>query len=252
MPSIKVYKDGKTLIPINRAKTAKAYICPWTDKLFPTKRGYVSHLINLRATRMHSRARVIIKQNKMDDFLGQPTINGLVNWVKINPDFFFNRSQGPWYQNESTKKRLNSIRDEFWIKITNIDLTYSDSVSNSHSSPFSGVSNWGGRVIMDDGTPAPTGYPGFAGRIEFSMSHDIGRGSDAFSGTGLNTGSGGGGRGINDTCNYSFELSMYLDDFPNIKAAIDQEKVAFDKANLLQLIKNEHMLKFKKSYSCRF
>jgi hypothetical protein len=41
-----------------------------------------------------------------------------------------------------------------------LDLTWNPAVSNTHSCPHNGVSNWGGRDKK-----APTGYPGWRGRI---------------------------------------------------------------------------------------
>lgn len=43
MPAIKVYKSGQkgVLIPVSEAKVAAGYQCPWTGKLYATKKSYV-------------------------------------------------------------------------------------------------------------------------------------------------------------------------------------------------------------------
>lgn len=67
------------------------------------------------------------------------------------------------------------------------EISKSDYVSNSHHQPLSGVSNWGGN------TPdAPTGYPGWSGRVWIRYSKPTaGFGSGLFKGTLTHTGTGG-------------------------------------------------------------
>ena len=227
MPAIKVYKSKGKLIPIADAKISKAYVCPWTEDLFATKRGYLTHLVKLRETRMHKRARANIRSRKFADFYNQPNLEAIVNWVNTNPEFFFdNAMKRAWSHNA----KLLKARDEFWVKITYLDLRYSDSVSNSHSAPRGRKQNWGGR------DNAPRGYPGFSGNIEFQMSHDIGFGSDLFRSMGINTGTGSGG----SDHRYGFDVKMFLEDFPVLEKAIDDDRVRYDKENLLNMIKNEY------------
>jgi len=94
-----------------------------------------------------------------------------------------------------------------------LDIRYSNQVSNTHSAPVGDVRNWHGEADK------PCGYAGFHGRIRGTCQGktDI-SGSNFFNGAqnfekgivGINTGSGGGGR-------FSYDVSLFLDDFPLIK-----------------------------------
>lgn len=68
------------------------------------------------------------------------------------------------------------------------DLKYADSVSNSHSSPVTGVSNWGGRI-----EGARRGYSGMEGRVWARYSANPRGASNALNQSCLQTGSGGSG-----------------------------------------------------------
>lgn len=193
---------------------------------------------------MHARARRIIRQKRFDDLANQPTMDKVVNWIHINPEFFFDNALSRAWQQNRQQDQVNKMRADYWIKIFNIDVNYSESVSNSHSCPKNGVSNWGGRELFDDGTPHPKGYPGFRGKIIFQLSHDLGWSSDVLKNTGLHTGSGG----VGSNLMHHYEFNLFLDDFPVIKAAIEEEKIQFDKGHLLTVIKNQTVPSFSKKY----
>lgn len=234
MPKIKVYKQKTAMIPVDSAKIASAYQCPWTNDLFATKRGYVNHLDDLRKTRMHRRARQKIQDRKFEDFCNQPSLDCIVNWIETNPEFLFdNAIRLAWASN---KEKLLEKRNDFWAKITYLDVSYSNSVSNSHDAPRGKKTNWGGRETSKDGKPLPRGYPGFVGKIEYQMSHDIGWGSDLFKGLGINTGTGG---GITE-CRYGFEVRIFLDDFPGLARSIENDRLQYEKDQLIEMIKNEY------------
>jgi hypothetical protein len=229
MPAIKVYKSKGKLIPIVDAKISKAYLCPWTKDLFATKRGYLTHLVKLRETRMHKRARENIRGRKFADFYNQPNLEAIVEWVNTNPEFFFDNAIKNGWSHDHAK--LLKVRNEFWVKITYLDLRYSDSVGNSHSAPRGRKQNWGGRDI-----DTPNGYPGFSGYIEYQMSHDIGFGSNLFRDMGINTGTGSGG----SDHRYGYDVKMFIEDFPLLEKFIEDDRLRYDKENLLEMIKNEH------------
>lgn len=235
MPAIQVYKSGATMIPVDEAKKAKAYICPWTSKLYATKRSYVKHLKSLRVERMHKRARHLRHQRKLEDMWNQPDFDSIIKWIHLNPEVFWeNAKRNGWY---SDGPRWDKIRDTFTITIEHLSLTYSDCVSNSHDCPHNGVTNWGGRDTLKDGTLAPRGYPGFSGSITFKTSHEpYSFASNILEGTRIHTGSGGGG-GSN---RYSYSVSFFLDDWPGIAARIREEKEKHERDGLLDMIKNEY------------
>jgi uncharacterized C2H2 Zn-finger protein len=204
MPKIKAYKGRGYIIPVEDAKVATAFRCPWTSKVFGTKKAYVSHLKILREDRIHRAIRYSIQDRLLKDLSEQHSFEDIIAWIETHPEFFFDRAvrrgRVGW------GARREPLRDKFWIKITYINAVWNESVSNSHSCPRDGVENWG----REDGKP--TGYPGWSGRIEFQMSHDLGFGSDVMRGVGLNTGTGGGIRGGR----YGYDLKMFASDWPNL------------------------------------
>jgi len=205
MPAIKAYKYDGLLIPIEEAKVAKAYQCPWTAKVYSTKRGYLKHLAELRTNRMHQKARSKIRVRKLEDFWNQPSFEKLIDWVELNSEFFLKNALG-----NRNEKLFDKIRDDFWIRITYLNLNWSESVSNSHTAPHTGETNWGGRKPN-----APRGYPGWAGEIEFQLSHDLPSfSSDLFRGTRINTGT---GSGVGEN-RFGYGTEFFADDWPAITA----------------------------------
>jgi hypothetical protein len=206
MPAIKAYRGAKQeLIPVEEARSVTAYRCPWTKQLFPTKGKYTKHLSHLRETRMRRNARVLACNRAMEDFFNQPTLQDLVDWVENNPGVLWDRAMICG----STYLEKNARREDFWIKITYLDVQYSNTVSNTHSAPKGKKTNWGGR-----NPDVPRGYPGYEGRIEFQVSSRFsGFGSSFFSNVlRLNTGTGGG----TSENRFGFGVRIFLDDFPGL------------------------------------
>jgi len=203
MPKIKVFKHEGVMIPVDQAKTSTAYICPWTKKMYATKKSYVSHLKSLREERMHATARKNRWNQKMTDLWNQPTFGSIINWIERNPEpFWMNGKNRGW---TSDARIWDKIRDDFWIKVISLDVRWSDSVSNSHDCPQNGSTNWGGRDAN-----MPKGYPGWTGNIKFQVSHVVPSFfSNIFEGTRINTGSGG-ARGNNI---YSYSVIFFADDW---------------------------------------
>ena len=217
MPAIKVYKANGKMVPVSEAKIAKAYQCPWTDTVFATKSAYTKHLKELREDRMHRRARQNIHNRKLDDLINQYSFEDIVNWIEINPDFFFDSLIKIGHTGWANRRA--HIREAFWIKITYLKLTWNDSVSNSHSCPRGGVTCWSSHEATDG---RPQGYPGWQGHIEFQLSHDMGFGSNVFRGMGIHTGTGG---GISDN-RYGYEVKFFASDWPGLRSAAIGDKLA--------------------------
>ena len=204
MPAIKAYKHNGKIIPVDQAKVSRAYQCPWTQQLYSTKRSYIKHLKELRATRMHRRARANRWQRLGEDLWNQTSFEKIVKWVELHPEWFLNNAKRRSWASDAT--RFESIRDSFSINITYLQLTWSDSVSNSHSCPHTGVTNWGGRKL-----DAPRGYPGWQGRIEYEINCELpGFSSDIMERTRIHTGSGNGGK------RSRFEVKFFDDDWPGL------------------------------------
>jgi uncharacterized C2H2 Zn-finger protein len=216
VPRIKAYKDGisqRQLIPVETAKVCTAFQCPWTKKVFGRKQQYIRHLKELREVRMHRRARDSKYEQVLAEFNGQPSFNDVIKWIENHSEFFFDKAAKYGHMRDV----LYGDRENFFIQITRLKLIWSNSVSNSHHCPRNGVTNWG-RYKED----APTGYPGWHGRIEFMMCqyntdgtkrlHTSLSGSDLFNNKiGIDTGTGG--------CNnnhYGYEAYFFDADWPEI------------------------------------
>lgn len=208
MPAIQAYKGNGKIIPVSEAKIGKVYQCPWTNDLFATKKAYLKHLKELRENRMHKRARQNIINRKFDILYNQPSFMDIINWIETNPEFLFDNVIEHGHSGWASRRA--HIRKDFWVKITYLDLTYSQYVSNSHYAPRGKKTNWGGNNNI------PRYYAGWEGRISFQLSHDVGFTSEIFRRTGIHTGTGGGGGGNI----YGYDCRMFLDDWPVLASLV--------------------------------
>ena len=213
MPRIKVYKGNGAIIPVSVAKAATGFQCPWTKQIFGAKKSYVAHLKRIRQDRIYRNIRNRRRQALLDDFNNQRGFEEIMRWVELHPEFFFDNGINRGW--DSDRARHEKLRSDWSVKITLLELNYSPSVSNTHACPRNGVTNWGGDTKLKDGTPAPRGYPGWSGRIEFEVSHkDVRWGSDVFKNTGIHTGTGGSvGGGI-----YGYDVKFFASDWPGLQA----------------------------------
>jgi len=216
MPKIKAYKGNGAVIPIADAKIATAFRCPWTSKIFSNKHSYVKHLTALREDRIHRNIRARIRRKVFEELINQDSFERVIEWIETHPEFFFDRAiergRAGW------SERRDHLRDKFWIKMTFLDVAWSDSVSNSHSCPRGGVTCWSSREAEDG---RPRGYPGWQGRIEFQLSHDLGFGSDLFRNIGIHTGTGGGISGHR----YGYDVKFFAADWPALATNLAVERL---------------------------
>ena len=210
MPRIQVYKGNGSIIPVDKAKKSTGFQCPWTGKIFGAKKSYVNHLKTIRQDRIYRQIRNRRHQLILDEFNNQIGFEAIMRWVELHPEFFFDIGlKSAWATDHN---RLEKIRKDFWIKITHLDVSYSDMVSNSHSCPRGGVTCWSSHEAKDG---RPRGYPGWHGRIEFEVSHDIRFGIDVFRGTGIHTGTGGSTNGKT----YGYDVKFFESDWPGLNKA---------------------------------
>jgi hypothetical protein len=128
------------------------------------------------------------------------------------------------------------------------DIHY-DSVSNSHDCPINGKTNWSRREVLEDGSPAPTSYQGWQGRVWIRYRRPTPSfGSDPFEDTLTYPGTGGAGSydgpfegistaryrryGHNDGPNnypepqaYSWDYRFFEDDWPALKTWREKQQV---------------------------
>lgn len=99
-------------------------------------------------------------------------------------------------------------------------VRYEANSSNSHSCPINGVTAWGSQR-REPG--AILGYPSLSGQIKFiykNSKHKL----DIFDSCGIrgiSTGSGGGGGSVSYS---SYDVNIWLDDFPLLKEKIEKEQ----------------------------
>lgn len=211
MPKIDVYKGNRIMIPVDEAKKAKAYRCPWTNKIYATKRDYVKHLKNLRETRMRFRARNIINNKIKNSLWNLKSFDDIIEWFTLHPEFLFDRILKK--QSYSKKEHYEKYRNTFNIEITHLNLSWNPSCSNTHYSPHNGVSNWDGNKVLEDGTPAPRGYPGWFGHIEYKISDEMSNSSSIMKELRIHTGSGGARRSGRV---HGYGVTFFADDWPEL------------------------------------
>jgi len=177
------------------------YLHEESGKTFKTKQGYENFD---KKYQLEKTNKLKIKYNT-DNYRNFPRLNAtsFSEYVKLCIEY------------------INKINEGIGITYSGLkfhSLYYSENLSNSHSSPIGMPTNWSGKAEL------PTGYPGWRGRVTFKKeyvlskkkymsSSDYSEINDIYKGIlGLNTGTGGGGY---EECSY--DVSLFIDDFPLIK-----------------------------------
>jgi hypothetical protein len=152
-------------------------------QLFTDKDQYKRHQRRLAADRRRAAAAQAIRDGRAQ-FLATMTqvcsVDELIQFV---------RDQWPWFTHNAARHGVTHTRvRSSLLHLEFADLTWRDSVSNSHSAPAGCNTNWWRHQDQ------PLGYPGWKGRLRFSVSH-IQRyrfSSGFFKDTPIRTGTGGG------------------------------------------------------------
>jgi hypothetical protein len=188
-----------------------AYRCKFTGKLFDSREKYYTHLVKIR-----QKNHILYYMNRLDREAAAAfnkirstasTVSEIEEMIKDHWMLFV--YQG--FRRNASFMRKNAylfFKNPPVLKSINFDLRYSENVSNSHSCPFDGITNW----VREKGLP--TGYPGWVGSLRYRIESDHDNqisGSDFFGGmTGINTGTGGGS--YNE---YRYEVRLYASDWPS-------------------------------------
>lgn len=189
-------------------------------KLFKDKQKYVGHLRKLAALKREENKRIAFR-NERDAFFANmratcKNVPEIVAFVTENWERFYRN--GKDRDSHGAHHNAKSVPKLEWIKIDGL-VTYSNSVSVSHRCPVGAITNWGGK------NGGPRGYPGWTLRIEYQVEGGCtnGCGSEAWEGTGVNTGTGGYGG------NYYYYCEIFAHDWPAMyreemrKQWVDQE-----------------------------
>ena len=176
-------------------------------KLFEDRTKYQNHLRKLAAARREVKKQElhVLQREYFLDQMGQvASFDELQQFIVDHWDFFrYNMLE----RNSWRKRKTLAKKDDQLISLTLSDLHFVRDLSNSHSSPRKGVRNFDRSSEHNKGKP--TSYPGWRGRITYSVTSSTGFGSDYFDDTPICTGSGGGG-----DKQLSYDLKLWAADFP--------------------------------------
>ena len=226
--------------------------CDQTGKLFEDKTKYSSHLRKLareRATKRKLQAEAsVVDAWWAQAYEREMTIREFPQWVMDNQDHFWseaarNRSWDWERVGRTHSRRRGAVPCPIprIVEFVKFDVSWCASVSNSHDCPHNGVMNWGGREKMPDGSPAPRGYPGWSGRVEWLVTwpeewDGVYLGGDLFGSCGNNrrrayTGTGGGGGmryNHKHQChvqNFGYDFRMFAADWPGMARRLSKEQM---------------------------
>jgi hypothetical protein len=227
-----------------------AYKSDVDGKIFEDKSKYTAHLRKLARHRNAQRKLIIAEAEKdrvwAELYQREQSIDDWMQMVIDNQHLFWAEAAAgdPFdWQNVGKKlgrgKNAGNLPMPRVLQITH-SLRWSDSVSNSHSCPHDGQTNWGGHRSEEG---VPNGYPGWTGHIEWLVEwpeefDGIYLGSDLFSkGTfrsgrqRAHTGSGGGAGGhfskvFNTWCQRpSYDFRIFAADWPGMARYREKMKI---------------------------
>ena len=190
--------------------------CPYTGKIFEEKDigKYMIHLRNIREARHEANHLTRVKDSFATWLLQERT--KIISIDEIAPWFMDNQRHIMDAHNSGISDRWgHSTRDKFHkndrFENINLVVNYNHFISNSHTCPDNGVTNF------SQTNDKPISYRGYSGRISGSLkrSSPLIHGypySNAINIVGIKTMSGGGG---NDEWGYG--VNIFLDDWPGIK-----------------------------------
>lgn len=201
--------------------------CPHTKKLFIEQDEYKAHLAKLarqrRKVKHENKIRSTFHEWLTEERLKLDSIDNLSTWLIDNQRIIMDAANlipcGNWAGEGFYDSDLfTEIKFEY--------LKWNSSVSNSHSCPKGGVTNWGGREKFADGAPKPNGYPGWQGYIRGSLKRlKKHNGSYPASGffklVGIHTGTGGGGNE-----RFGWDVKVFAEEWPGPAAELTFKKLA--------------------------
>jgi len=208
-----------------------AYKCDTTGKLFEDKAKYQKHIRKVAADRRVQRkieaAHKADIQWWHDNFWNKvKSLHQLQAAILYHSDVFAARGVKNYHSG-------NKLKPTPIIKFEAFQISYRDSVSNSHNCPHDGVTNFNQSYNRQQGKNLPEGYPGWRGRFDYTVQshakqlHSYPGSSDMWGGTRIHTGTGGGGGGTPEQekmfqQNFGYDVNLFASDWPVM--ALEYEK----------------------------
>lgn len=211
-----------------------AYKSDTDGKLFTNKKKYIAHLRKIGATRAYERkiaaAHKTDQQWWYDNFWNKVrSIPQLQQAILIHAEVFGANGLKNYGKRSGRERPTTPIITQF----IEFRFKFSYLASNSHSAPIGGVTNWGRDADR------PQGYPGFVGRVSYLVNcgkfTNIYPGGDAFTGTRIHTGSGG-GRFHGDWQAFEYDATLFLQDWPGLAASYAEAKEEMEKARTMFIL----------------
>ena len=190
--------------------------CANTGRLFEDQQIYKNHLSTLARERRKVKQQNHIKSTFFDWLDNERTnnvftVSDIPQWLLDNQQIIMDAVNAiPGWSGD------RFVDGDLFTKIEFTDIRWNSNLSNSHSCPKGGARNWCGKETFADGTPKPTGYPGWYINLRGSLKRNRKfMSSYPYSGllniVGIHTGSGGGG---ND--DFSYDAKIFAEEWPGV------------------------------------
>ena len=143
-------------------------------KIFEDKKKYQNHLRKLARVR-RERRRLEVEEGLKDQiwnelYQREQSIEQWAQMVIDNQDLFWAEAAAgdkhDWSIVGKTYKKVVCSVPRL-LEFTRFDMRWSDSVSNTHSCPHNGVTNFSQGYNRQQGKNLPEGYPGWTGRADW-------------------------------------------------------------------------------------
>jgi len=203
--------------------------CPNTGKLFEEQTAYKNHLAVLARGRRKIKQQNHIKSTFFDWLDEQRThtvlsVNDIPEWLLDNQQIIMDAAN-------VIPGRHSNFGDQFkdgdrFTKIAFTPVLWKGNLCNSHSYPKGGVQNWSGNETFADGTPKPTGYPGWQINILGSLQRNKKNmsgypASSLFNLAGIHTGTGSGGNE-----GFGWNAKIFAEEWPGAASDLAFRKLA--------------------------
>lgn len=188
--------------------------CPFTGEIFEETdiMKYAEHLKIIR-NKMKSERQNRKIMNKFDKWISDEKLN--LTHPDMIPEWFLKNQRH--IMDLCTAESVcipdrEFFEDDMFSKFSWPRVRFEDNLSNSHTCPHNGVTNWCAREKY-----LPSGYPGWHGYLKGTLVRGKSNNmnypySYALNRVGIKTGSGGGGNE-----NFSYDFKLFLADWPGLE-----------------------------------